>query len=105
MLKRCQILLTDWLLDYAKFFAEKYDISISESVRIIMCIGIGESMRELYPHYKLKISVKQVVVAIKKIKDAKIKEETLHKLISQTYHEARKAAEFRMSKEKDKLVL
>ena len=100
MLKRCQILLTDWLIEYAKFFSEKYDISLSESVRVIMCIGIGESVKELYPQYKQNITVKKVVDDLKKIKNNKLRQETLHKCISLAYHEARKAMEFRFAKEK-----
>ncbi len=37
MLKRYQVLLPDWLEDYVKLLADKYDLSFSEIIRTIIC--------------------------------------------------------------------
>jgi len=40
VLKRYQVLLSDWLEDYIKFLSDKYDVSTSELIRIQLCIAI-----------------------------------------------------------------
>ena len=97
MLKRYQVLLTDWLAEYARFVSEEFDISFSEAVRILMCIGTLQAIKELSPKYKNKITVKHIVGTIRGEKDSKQREEITHKLISQAYFETRKAIEFRLT--------
>jgi hypothetical protein len=55
MLKRFQVLLTDWLAEYAQFVSEEYDVSFSEAVRILMCIGTVYAVREIFPQFKSKM--------------------------------------------------
>jgi len=100
MLKRYQVLLTDWLAEYAQFVSKEFDISFSEAVRILMCIGTVQAIKELFPQYKNKMTVKHMVGTIRGEKDSKRREEITHKLISQAYFETRKAIEFRLSKSK-----
>jgi len=100
MLKRYQVLLTDWLAEYAQFVSDEFDLSFSEAVRILMCIGSVQAIRELSPQYKTKITVKHFVSTIRKEKDSKLREEITHRLISQAYFETRKAIEFRLSEAK-----
>ena len=97
MLKRYQVLLTDWLAEYAQFVSEEFDISFSEAVRIMMCIGAIQAIRELSPQYKTKMTVKHIVGTIRKEKNSKLREEITHRLISQAYFETRKAIELRLS--------
>ena len=66
MLKRYQVLLTEWLAEYAQFVSEEFDVSFSESVRILMCIGAVQAIKELSPRYKTRMTVRNVVAAIKK---------------------------------------
>ena len=101
MLKRYQILLSDWLAEYAQFVSQEYDLSFSEAVRIIMCIGSIQAIRELEPKYKCHLSVKQMVDIVKKV-NGKAREEVTHQRISQAYFEARKAIEFRLAQAKKK---
>jgi hypothetical protein len=77
--------------------SEEYDISFSEAVRILMCIGTVQAIRELFPQYKNKMTVKRIVGSIRGEKDSKQREEITHKLISQAYFETRKAIEFRLA--------
>ncbi len=107
MLKRHQILLTDWLVEYAIFISEKYDISFSESVRALMCAGIIESVKKLYPSFKPKYSIKGTVDILKKVSNIKARQELFHKYLSDIYFDTRKAVELRLSQEKkskDKLA-
>jgi hypothetical protein len=39
MLKRCQILLTDWQQEYIRDTAQRYDLSFSEVTRIFLSEG------------------------------------------------------------------
>ncbi len=99
MLKRYQVLLTDWLGDYVKFLSEKYDLSFSEIIRLIVCSFTCCITTKLYPKFKCDINEKTILDEFKKI-NKKDGVEDAHKLISKIYFEARKATEFRMQKEK-----
>jgi len=102
MLKRFQVLLTEWLAEYAQFISQEFDVSFSEAVRILMCIGSIQAIKELSPKYKTKMNVRNVVAAIKKEKNNKSREEITHKLISKAYFETRKAIEFRLAEVRGK---
>ena len=102
MLERHQILLTNWQIEYARFLAEKYDISLSESVRALLCTGIIHSVSKIYPEFKPSQSIKKTVDTMKKVKTGKVRQEMFHKVLSDAYFDARKAAELRMSREKKK---
>ena len=101
MLKRYQILLTDWLADHLKAISEKYDISISEGVRLMLCLQIPKMVSIAYPKYKVETADRKLVTTIKKAGGDKISREDLHKLLSKIYFEGRKALEF-WSKEEGK---
>ena len=99
MLKRHQILLTDGLADHVKSISEKYDISISEAVRLLLCLQIPKMISIAYPKYKNETIDKQLVATIKKAAGNKVKREELYKLMSKIYFEARKSLEFWSAKE------
>jgi hypothetical protein len=100
MLQRHQILLASWQVEYAKFLSEKYDISLSESVRALLCTGIIHSVSKIYPQFKPKRGIKKTVDTLKKVSSGKIRQEMFHRVLSDAYFDARKAAELRMSREK-----
>lgn len=102
MLKRHQILLTDWLEEHLKAISEKYDISMSEAVRLVLSLQIPKLVSIAYPKYKTVIADKKFVAAIKAASNSKMGEENFHKLISQIYFEGRKAVEFWSAEEKNK---
>ena len=102
MFKRHQVLLTDWLTDYAKYIAKEYDVSFSEVIRLSMCLYFGEMVSQIHPEYKFPLTKEKVAEIIEKISAKKLPEEEIHKLISQAYFEARKAIEYRQSKVKEK---
>lgn len=102
MLKRYQVLINDWLADYVKYFSEKYDLSFSEVIRIMLCLQTGQWVSLVYPNFKFKISLKKIKSQLKKLDKQQTLEEEEHKLISKLYFEARKATDLYLSR-KNKL--
>ena len=100
MLKRCQILLEDFLVDYAKHNAEKYDISFSEAIRLALCIQYGTWISENYPKYKFPLTAQKLKTRQFGTYGEKRDLEKQHRLLSEIYFEARKAIEFAISQEK-----
>jgi len=96
MLKRCQVLLTDWLSEYAKFISETYDMSFSEAVRVLMCLGAIQAVSELKPQVKPNLHLKKIVKSFKKRGNDKLRVEKFHRSLSFIYHETRKAIEIRL---------
>jgi len=99
MLKREQVLLTDWLSDWFHYNAKKYDISYSELLRICLCLQIGEWVKKKYPKYKFNFSQLEMTKEFKAFTETKHSEEGLHKSFSKLYFEARKAVDFLVSQE------
>ena len=105
MLKRQQVLLTDWQIEFIKFLTEQYDVSFSEAIRTSLCMVISHMTHAIYPPYKCVLTEKEIVKRVRKIQKSNKKEEQLHKLISSLYFEARKAVEYnlvRFKKQKKK---
>jgi len=100
MLKRFQVLLPDWLEDYIKFGAEKFDISVSELIRIEVCLAILTQIAELFPEHKIGISFKELFMIYKNHAREMINKEDIRRTISKIYYETRKAIEFRQKTQK-----
>lgn len=96
MLKRQQVLLTDWLVDYIKFISEKYDVSFSEIIRITLCLQLGRLISLIFPKHKFDISEQEFIKILKRAEKRKRTEEEQHRLISRIYFEARKTIESRL---------
>ncbi|NIO49584.1 MAG: hypothetical protein GTN73_09160 [Candidatus Aminicenantes bacterium] len=97
MLKRYQVLLSDWIEDYIKVVAEKYDISTSAVIRIHMGLAIIFVMTTLYPEYKQNFTDKEFQELAKKAAKGKLDEVEAHNAMSRILFEARKAVEFRLA--------
>ena len=100
MLKRYQVLLNDWLADYIKVLAEKYDASFSEVIRLSLCMEYAYTISLRYPGFKTKLNHKKVIEEMNTLIKTKKFEEGRHKIMSGTYFEARKAIEFALEKER-----
>ena len=46
MLKRYQVLLDDWLADTIKALADKYVISFSELIKVILCLETMQLLKK-----------------------------------------------------------
>ncbi len=94
MLKRCQILIEDWQLDFLQVIIDEFDISLSEAVRMCMSYGFLCGISVLHPETKYGLDVK----TIRKVAVGNLPKDVMHKLLSKVYFEARKAVDYRMSK-------
>jgi hypothetical protein len=98
MLRRCQVLLEDWQLEYIKNVAQLYDFSFSEVLRICLSEGFMHVINALHPEYKPGITKKYFAQMAKKGVNSNTPLEEKHKFISKIYFEARKAVEYRLKK-------
>lgn len=96
MLKRYQVLLSDWQAEYAKFVAERYDMSFSEVLRMCLSVFAIEAVGLLHPTYKSKFDTRKFVAAAKGLKKESLDAAKMHTYLSQLYFEGRKAVEYRI---------
>ncbi len=75
MLKRYQVLLTDWIEDYIKLVADKYDISASAASRVHLAIAILYVITALYPDYKPNLENKELRELSKNASKGELEEE------------------------------
>ena len=101
-MKRNQVLLSDWLEDYMNFLSKRFNVSTSEAIRIQLCIAILAMVPLLFPEYKPNIIIDDFLKVTEKWAKGEVENEDHHKILSKVYFEARKAAEFRLSKIKDR---
>mgnify|MGYP001494526478 CR=1 FL=1 len=94
MLKRHQILLEDWMTDYAKHLSQTYDVSFSEIIRGSFSLAILFSAEIIHPKYKAKFKPVRLKKLLKKVGEHKLSEAEIHSLLSKMYFESRKAAEY-----------
>lgn len=100
MLKRYQVLLSDWLEDYIKLVSETYDLSSSAVIRVHLGIAILYVIPLLFPEYKPDLENKEFLGLSKKATKGKLDEAEVHKMMSKILFEARKAVEYGLAKEK-----
>ena len=100
MLKRYQVLLPDWLGNYLKYIVDKHDISFSEAIRLEVCFSVLSSVTNLYPGYKPGVTPLEILESYKKEAQSGINVAEMHRIMSNIYFEARKAAEYRLDKGK-----
>jgi len=98
MLKRCQILLCDWLEEHLKLIARRNDVSFSEMTRIVLCEGLLRTAPSLHPELKGKVNKEQLSDIAKEGYNLKTTLERKHQLTSKLYFEARKAIEYMNAK-------
>ena len=101
MLKRYQVLLPDWLEAHIKYYVDKYGLSFSEGIRAELCSSILATVPKQFPEYKPGVTSEEVIDIMKKMQKKEIKKEEALRLLSKVYFEARKAAEYRLAKEKE----
>ena len=101
MLKRYQVLLSDWIEDYIKIVAEKYDVSTSAVIRVHMALAIIFVINTLHPEYSTDLKDKEFQELSKKAAKGELNEADAHRVMSKILFEARKAVEFRLAKDKE----
>ncbi len=101
-MKRYQVLLPDWLEENIKYYVEKYGLSFSEGLRAEICYAILASVPKQFPEYKPGISLDELHGVMQEISEKELSKEQIRRLLSRVYFEARKAVEYRLSKEKER---
>jgi hypothetical protein len=91
MLRRL-IHIDEWLSDYLHEVSKNVDIPVNELIRIGCCLNIIEFAK--ISGYKPGIDSRSAYLMVKESPD----EETVRKMYDAVAHEARKAAEFRVTK-------
>jgi len=93
MFKRCQVLLSDWQLEYIRNVAKRYNQSYSEVIRIFLCEGFLHIIPLLHPEYKPGITGKELARMTRKAASPKTTAAEKDSLVAKLYFEARKAVE------------
>ena len=99
MLKRYQVLLSDWIEDYIKFVARKYDLSSSAAIRIHIALGILYVRTIVHPEYKLNFGDKEFKELSKKAAKGELDEAEVHHWMSRILFETRKLVELRLAED------
>jgi hypothetical protein len=98
--KRYQVLFNDWMEDYLQHVGEKYDLNMSSTIRVFVCLGIIRSVEMLFPEYKPDLDSKETLQFMRKFQKVPfLPDEEGYSLMSKMLFEARKAAEYRYAKE------
>ena len=90
MLRRKQVMMTDWLDDMVKFIAKSYDLSYSEFVRIAVGYHIAEVMAAKKPGCKLTITPKKIAYITDKYDADKSSLEENRQLIADIYFQTKR---------------
>jgi len=101
MQKRYQVLIPDWLEEYIKWGVEKYGLSFSELIRLEICQAVINYINGRYPEYKSGFSMNHFLKEVDRFEKGKMNKEDMDRIASKIYFEARKAIEYRFSKERD----
>ena len=99
MSNKFQVVLPDWLEDYLKHLVDRYDLNISEVIRLQICFAVMCMTEKLFPDYKMGITP-ATLAELPKAKSEELDREHLLRTLSKIYFEARKAVEYRLDQEK-----
>lgn len=101
MSKKFQVVLPDWMEEYLEAVAARYDLTISELLRLELSLAFICFVNHYYPEYK---GPSFGDLGIPSAKEAppldELDRERMHKVLSRFYFEARKSSEYHMKKEK-----
>ena len=99
MVEKFQVLLPEWLADYVHYLADKYDMKISEVIRIQVSSAALFMAKSLHPEFKTDMEIEQVIEGMAEHANIHDKEK-VERLVSKLLFETRKAVEYRMDQEK-----
>ena len=102
MLKKCQILLPDWLEEHVKYLALKYDLSFSEIIRGEMCYTTLSAITHLHPEYKSNLSPEKIMELFQEHDYEESEKTEIYRIMTDIYSETRKAIEYWKEKKSTK---
>lgn len=101
MSKKFQVVLPSWMEEYLETLAARYDLTISELLRLELSLAFICFVNHFFPEYRGP-TIEDL--GIPTAKDApsleKIDRERMHKILSRIYFEARKSSDYHTKKEK-----
>jgi hypothetical protein len=100
VLNKYQVLIPDWLEDYIKYLAARYDLTFSEIIRAEVCYAILSHVTHFYPDFKPEISPNDILEWLRPLPEKEPRQKEMHRVFSKIYFETRKAIEHRLSKER-----
>ena len=101
MSKKFQVVLPDWMEEYLEALSARYDLTISEILRLELSLAFICFVNHYYPEYDgptfedLSIPTAKEAPTLEKID-----RERMHKILSRFYFEARKSTDYHIKKEK-----
>ena len=98
-MKSYQVLLPRWLERPIKKRVDLMGVSISEVIRIQICLSVLALQNTLYPEYKPGRTLEYFLNSIKEFFDGSHEKDEILELYSDIYFETRKALEYREKQE------
>jgi hypothetical protein len=99
VLKKIQVMLPMWLSDHIERMSEIVDLSVSEFMRLQLCLAVIAYTSIAFPQYKPDLTLKKICSDSRKLLSSDDRESYL-RFLSKIYFEARKAVEFRIKNKK-----
>ncbi|MBU1862234.1 MAG: hypothetical protein KKH94_01015 [Candidatus Omnitrophica bacterium] len=96
MVKRCQVLITDWQEEYIRYISKKHDYSFTETVRMLLSLGIMYIIPIISSKYKTAMPKKKLLAMIKNVTKDTITRAERDRFLSIVHFEAMKAVEYRL---------
>lgn len=100
MLNKYQVLIPDWLEDYIKYLAERYDLTFSEIIRAEVCYAILSHVTHFYPDFEPEVTPNEILEWLRPFPEGEPQKDEMYRVLSKIYFETRKAVEHRLSKER-----
>jgi hypothetical protein len=100
MSKKFQVVLPDWMEEYLEALAARYDLTISELLRLELSLAFICFVNHFYPEYEGPTFEDLGVPTAKEAPTLEnLDREKMHKVLSRFYFEARKASDYHMKNE------
>ena len=96
MLRRKQVMISDWLDDFLHAASKRYKLSYSEIIRIATCHHMISVICERDPKFKMLTTTKQVAKNMKAYCKGTAGEVETRKMIADIYLEAKKILDIRL---------
>ena len=98
-MKSYQVLLPRWLERPIKKRVDQFEISLSEVLRVQICLAVLAFQNILYPEYKPGVTLEYFLESIKNFVQNNSEKDEILDLYSDIYYETRKALEYREGRE------
>ena len=101
MSKKYQVVLPDWMEEYLEGIAARFDLTISETLRLELSLAFICFVSHYFPEYDGPTFKDLGIPTAKEAPPLEnLNGERMHKILSRFYFEARKAVDYHMKKEK-----